>query len=463
MTDLTQSARAPHGFALHPLRETLYEELHSRPFQQIQAPARVTHLAVLCPESERVQQFVHLQALCEQLGAAVPTQDSSCFQQDFGDLRVRRETHMEFVAYTFIQLNTAGAAVPAGDATFARTALALLPPGWLDQLHGTVVGAFHVAFESSELEGKQLLPQAKRNFEGMRLIGSSPQQGDAHIWTSFRLHSDSFGRFLVYNRGMSPSQLGRLMQRLLEIETYRLLMLLGMPLARSIAPQLSVMDAGLADITRRLAGNADLDEAVILAELTAMAARVEDFRAQSTFRFSATRAYHELVLKRLEELNEDEVSGHLTLTEFITRRVTPAVRTCETVGRRLEDLSRRIDRVSDMMRTRVELSIQGQNRALLASMDRRSRIQLMMQHTVEGLSVAAISYYSVGLLKHIITAAYDAGVPLNKDLAVGLSVPLVLGTVWFVTRRIHKHFHELAREERSADAKRAAGKQAEKK
>ncbi len=462
MSDLAPSTFVSPGFDLHPLRESLYEELHSRPFQQIEAPARVTHLVVLCPESERGQQFRHLQALCAQLGAPEPAQDSSCFQRDFGALRVRRETHMEFVTYTFIHLNAADAALPDADEPFARTALALLPPGWLGQLHGCVVGAFHVAFEYSVLAGKQLLPQAKRNFEGMRLIGSSPQQGDAHIWTSFRLHSDGFGRFLVYNRGMSPSQLGRLMQRLLEIETYRLLMLLGMPLARSIAPELSVMDAGLADITRRLAANANLDEAVILAELTTMAARVEDFRAQSTFRFSATRAYHELVLKRLEELNEDEVSGHLTLTEFITRRVTPAVRTCDTVGRRLEDLSRRIDRVSDMMRTRVELSIQGQNRALLASMDRRSRIQLMMQHTVEGLSVAAISYYSVGLLKHIITAAYDAGVPLNKDLAVGMSVPLVLGAVWFVTRRIHKHFHELAREERSAEARRASGKQAEK-
>lgn len=457
MTDLIH-----HGLNMHPLRELLYEELHSRPFQQIKAPARVTHLAVLCPESERAQQFRHWQALCQLFEAPVPEQDSNCFQQDLGALRVRRETHMEFVAYTFIQLEESNPAAPDSDAAFNRPALSLLPPGWLDQLHGTVVGAFHIAFKYSELDAEQLLPQAKLNFEGMRLIGSSPQQGDALIWTSFRLHSDGFGRFLVYDRGMTPSQLGRLMQRLLEIETYRLLMLLGIPLARSIGPDLTVMDGDLADITQRLAGNSNLDEAVILAELTAMAARVEDFRARSTFRFSATRAYHELVLKRLEELNEDEVSGHLTLTEFVTRRVTPAVRTCETVDRRLEDLSRRIDRVSDMMRTRVELAIQGQNRALLASMDRRSRIQLLMQHTVEGLSVAAISYYSVGLLKHIITAAYDAGVPVDKDLAVGVSVPLVLFSVWFVTRRIHKHFHELAREERSVESQRAKGEKAEK-
>ncbi|NVK41767.1 MAG: DUF3422 domain-containing protein [Oceanospirillaceae bacterium] len=440
MTDLS----CP-GIRLHPLREQLYEELHSRPFQQIEAPARITHLAVLCSESEREAQFRHLQELCGLLGSEPPEEASSCFYRDFGDLRVRRETHMEFVSYTFTHPNG-----HASTDAFDETGLSTLPAGWLERLQGQVVGAFHLAVASSEGDAEQQLPEAKRHFEGMRLVGSSPQQGDAQIWTSFRLHSDGYGRFLIYNRRMTPSQLGRMMQRLVEVETYRLLALLGIPLARSIAPNLAEMDAGLASITRRLAGDGKVDEAEILGELTAMAARVEDFRARSTFRFSATHAYHELVLGRLKELREDEVTGHLSLTEFVTRRVTPAVRTCDTLGRRLEDLSRRIDRVSDMMRTRVELSIQDQNRALLASMDRRSKIQLMMQHTVEGLSVAAISYYAVGLLKYIVTALYEAGVPLHKDLTVGVAVPVAALTVWGVTRRIHKHFHALAREERAA-------------
>ncbi|GGO87450.1 membrane protein [Marinobacterium nitratireducens] len=440
MTDLSRT-----GIQLHPMRQQLYDELHSRPFQQIDTPARITHLAVLCGEEEREAQLEHLQELCALLGQDAPVEAGSCFYRDFGSLCVRRETHMEFVSYTFTHLPA-----DASADVFAETGVSALPDGWLDRLQGQVVGAFHLAVEASELDVQQQLSDAKQHFEGMRLVGSSPQQGDAHIWTSFRLHSDGFGRFLVCNRSMTPSQLGRLMQRLVEIETYRLLALLGIPMARDIAPNLAEMDAGLASITRRLAGNGGVDEAAILSELTDMAARVEDFRARSTFRFGATQAYHELILGRLRELREDEVSGHLSLTEFITRRVTPAVRTCETLGRRLEDLSRRIDRVSDMMRTRVELSIQDQNRALLASMDRRSKIQLMMQHTVEGLSVAAISYYAVGLLKHIITAAYEAGVPLDKDLTVGATVPLVVLTVWGVTRRIHKHFHALAREERSA-------------
>jgi len=436
---------------MHPLREDLYQELHSRPFQVIPAPARVTHLAVLCDAQQRQNQFKHIQQLAEHFGVEAPETDSVCYQQDFGHLRVRREKHMEFTTYTFVNFD-----VPPTGNPFDVSGLDPLPEGWLDQLEGQVVGAFHMALEDSRNQCELMLPMIKPYFDGMRLVGSSPQNGDARVWTTFQMHDDGFGRFLVYNKNMSESQLGRLTQRLMEIETYRLMTLLALPQARQCGPALAEMDSELAEITQRLSDNDDLDEKELLADLTDMAARVEDMRARSTFRFNATQAYHELVLTRLEELREDEVSGHLTITEFMTRRLTPAVRTCNAVGIRLEDLSRRIDRVSDMMRTRVELSIQAQNQDLLASMDRRSSIQLMMQHTVEGLSVAAISYYTVGLIKFILTAIYDYGIKFDKSLALGISVPIVVALVWLATRKIHRHFLELAKE--NADKERT-GKQ----
>ncbi len=276
-------------------------------------------------------------------------------------------------------------------------------------------------------------------------MGSSPQEGAARIWGTFKLHSDGFGRFMVQNHHMSNSQLGRLTQRLMEIETYRLMSLLALPVAREITPSLNDMDQKLAVITQALADNQDVDEQRLLGELSNIAARIEAFRAHSTFRFSATRAYHRLVLTRLEELREDELSGHLTMTEFMTRRLTPAVKTCEAVSERVEDLSRRVDRASDMMRTRVELAIQSQNQQLLSSMDRRSRIQLMMQHTVEGFSVVAISYYLIGLLKLGLDALYDSGVVFNKTLVLGIAIPVVMALVFLGIRLVHHHFIKMAR------------------
>ena len=432
------STRLEH-LDIHPLRDELYNELHSRPFQVLPTPARVTQMAILTTPDQRREQFRHLQELHRLLGYPVPEEEVGCFEQTFGTLKVRREMHMEFASYTFTNLAESSAD------PFTETGITPLPEGWLEQMAGTVIAAFHVDIRPSSHDASSDLAFVRQHFEGLRLVGSSPQEGAARIWGTFKLHSDGFGRFMVQNHHMSNSQLGRLTQRLMEIETYRLMSLLALPVAREITPSLNDMDQKLAIITQALADNQDVDEQRLLGELSNIAARIEAFRAHSTFRFSATRAYHRLVLTRLEELREDELSGHLTMTEFMTRRLTPAVKTCEAVSERVEDLSRRVDRASDMMRTRVELAIQSQNQQLLSSMDRRSRIQLMMQHTVEGFSVVAISYYLIGLLKLGLDALYDSGVVFNKTLVLGIAIPVVMALVFLGIRIVHHHFIKMAR------------------
>ena len=428
----------PAALDFHPLRADLYQELHSRPFQVLPPQARVTHIAVVTTPEQRQNQFKHLQNLHRMLGEPWPEEEVTCYEQTFDQLRIRREVHMEFTAYTFTNL------APSDAEPFEETGISALPHGWLKQLQGTVVAAFHIDVSPSSAHARDEPAFMRRHFEGMRLVGSSPQEGAARVLGTFQLHSDNFGRFMVINDSMSDSQLGRLVQRLMEIETYRLMSLLALPVARKITPALNDMDQQLATITQALADNESLDEQTILAKLTNIAAKIEAFRAHSTFRFSATKAYHQLVLTRLEELREDEVSGHLTITEFMTRRLTPAVKTCESVSVRLEDLSRRVDRASDMMRTRVELAIQSQNQELLSSMDRRSRIQLMMQHTVEGFSVVAISYYLIGLLSLGLSALAGAGYSINKPVALGIAIPVVLVTVFIAIRLIHHRFIRMA-------------------
>lgn len=425
---------------LHPLRAELYNELHSRPFHVLPCPAQVTHIALITTPEQRADQFRHWQDLHIMLGQPEPREDVSCYEATFGSLRIRREMHMEFASYTFINLGIGDDHQP-----FQDTGISSLPKGWLEKLTGTVVAAFHIDLQQASNGPETDLAQIRHWFEGERLVGSSPWEGKARVWGTFRLHSDGFGRFMVLNRDMSDSQLGRLTQRLMEIETYRLMSLLSLPLAREMTPSLNDMDQQLAVITQSLADNQDIDEREVLANLTNIAARIEAFRAHATFRFSATRAYHQLVLTRLEELREDELSGHLTITEFMTRRLTPAVETCESVKERLEDLSRRVDRASDMVRTRVELAIQSQNQQLLSSMDRRSKIQLMMQHTVEGFSVVVISYYLLALLKLALESADDAGFDVNTSLVLGIAIPVVLGLVFIGVRMIHHRFIRLAR------------------
>ena len=421
-------------FSTHPLRDSLYDELHARPFHIVTTPQQLSHLAFLAlpPELERAFELVC--DLCRRYSVDQPAPDAAFFQQDLGDFSVRWERHMEFYSLTFLLPRA------AGDEPFRNPVIDLLPGDWMASLPGQAVTAFHLVVGGEDLS---VTPEAlTRYFEGQWMVVSQPKGGKALLCTAFKLHTNGFGRFLIQHRGLSDYQTGRLVQRVIEIETYRLLAQLSLPLAKRIAPDLGKMDQQLVEMLGRLCRLEGTDETEtkrdLLQNLFLLSARLETYRAETNYRFAATRAYHDLVITRLKNIREEAVEGHLTVAEFMTRRLTPGLRTCEATQNRMEDLSRRIERAGDLMRTRVNLVLQEQNKSLLAAMDRRGRLQFRLQETLEGLSVAAISYYTVGLLSYILSGLPLERWRLNKSAVLAAMVPLVVVGVWWLIRRI-KH------------------------
>jgi uncharacterized membrane-anchored protein len=268
---------------------------------------------------------------------------------------------------------------------------------------------------------------------------SKARDDKAIIYTAFRLHGDGYGRFIIRNLGMTDIQIGRLTRRVIEIETYRLLAQLSLPLAKQIAPQLAEMDRSLADIlgiVPKLSGSEE--ERNMLQKLAQKEARLEKWRAETNRRFSGSRAYHKIVLQRLDGISESKVAGHPTISEFMNRRLSPALTTLESVQTWMDDLSNRIERASELLRTRVNLTLQEQNQCLLTSMDRRSQLQFRLQETVEGLSVVAISYYLVGLISYLLNGLPLKQWGLNKAAVLAATIPIVLFSTWWLIRRI-KH------------------------
>ena len=134
----------------------------------------------------------------------------------------------------------------------------------------------------------------------------------------------------------------------------------------------------------------------------------------------------------------------------MARRFTPAVATCQTVSQRLHDLSERVAQASGLLATRVGIARERQSQALLASMDRRAKLQLRLQQTVEGLSVAAITYYVAGLVGYLAKAAKAVGAPVNTDLVVGITIPLVAAVSLMAIRKARRRIHDAeAREART--------------
>jgi uncharacterized membrane-anchored protein len=419
----------------HPWRETLYEELHSRPSPLVEIPCAVSHLALQMSHDERPLELLHLGELCSRYGVDPPAVDASCLYQTFGDFELRWERHTEFSTYTFLR---AASTNPMRE----PPALDRVPADWLSNLPGRATAALHVAFQAAE--GPPEPSELERYFERLPLRGSVVRQGTAYLYSSFRLHSDGFARIVLRSPELTPLQAGRLLQRVLEIETYRMMALLALPVAREITPDVATMERELARINEALTeAEGRTDQQALLDELSNLAARVERLRSDTTYRFAATNAYFDLVRERNRELTEEKIPGLQPIHVFIKRRLAPGIRTCNAVRDRLEDLSRRISQTSGLLRARVELSIQGQNRELLASMNQRSAMQLRLQQAVEGLSVVAITYYLMGLLSYVWEGVAWAGWPWGKKATFAVAVPLVMLIAWRIIHGVKRRMHQL--------------------
>ncbi len=418
----------------HPQRVALADEVHARPPEPLPTPSRASYVAVLVDSDARDSELKHLQSLCRRHDVAGPAPEATHFRAQLGALRLKWERHGEFSGYTFVVEGLSAA-------PFRETAASALPAGWLAGVPGRTVAAVHAEVTPAGDEAPDALALAQR-FAGHTVVGSRIAEGAATLYTDFRLHDDGCSRVWVLNRALTQPQTGRVLQRLFEIEAYRVLALLALPIARRQAPRIAAIETSLATLTDQMARNdtAVVDQAdeKLLHELMRLAAEVESGIAASQFRFGACEAYHGLVLRRIAELRETRLPGLQTIDEFMSRRLAPAVATCANVSQRLKGLAERIGQTSALLATQVGIAREHQNQALLASMDRRAKLQLRLQQTVEGLSVAAIVYYVAGLIGYVAKAVRSAGARIDTDIAVGVSVPLVAALALWGMRRMRR-------------------------
>lgn len=409
-------------------RLVLNDEIHARPPVRLAGAQHVVYLAVRHGPGEREAHRRALGRLAQAAGAAVaPGVDHAVVTLGEG-LRFKWEGHAEFASYTFF-------AEGGGDLSPATV---LERAGWPDvafTLPGEVLVA--ISIDLRPFPG-DTPPPAAFETRSDTVIGGAVSDGRGWAYTDFRIREDGFTRFLVLNREMGLGQAGRIVQRLLEVETYRMMALLAFPVARKAAPEVSAMETELETIVERIAGATPEDEARLLDDLTRLAARIEHLQGATRFRFEAAEAYEAIVNRRLAELREVRIPGLSTLGEFLHRRFDPAMATCRSAARRIASLAARVTRASALLRTRVDIAREQQNQKLLEAMNRRGRLQLRLQQAVEGLSVVVITYYGVSLVGVLAKAAKAAGLGWNPDIVMGVAVPVVAAAVFGGVHRLRK-------------------------
>lgn len=408
------------GFPAHAQRAVALGEVHARPYPLVETPRLLIQLAFMTEGAATVDHMV-LGGLSRSLGIASPARDARHHVMPWGNGTLRWERHTEFSTYLW-------------EGPWPRNGnLVQHPFGHGFNPPGTVIDGVRLEIIKKDRNALTLISE----FDPASLCYSDVENGLASIITDFRQDGDGMTRILILDNGLSPARAGALSQRVIEIETYRTLAMLGLPLAQSLSPLIRGIEDRLAGLTDEMRDSTS-DSHKLLDELTALAAELEADTASSLYRFGASRAYNGIVLERLAALHEEPVAGYETWGAFIQRRMAPAMRTCRSVSERQENLSEKLARAATLLRTSVNVELERQNRDLLNSMDKRAQLQLRLQRTVEGLSIAAISYYIVGLFYYF-ARGIETYIPgMAASTLTAIFVPIAIIGMWFVIKSIRK-------------------------
>ncbi|MFT6674606.1 MAG: putative membrane-anchored protein [Sulfitobacter sp.] len=418
----------------HPQRYALSGELHARPFPSLSAPSTAVFLAIKqtsdAAKRDRSADLAHLTALLDHYGAPRPGPDATHYYGEMGKYWIKWEQHTEFVTYTvFADTLSARAFDPAEFDVF--------PEYWLDTTPGGRITSALLRLMPKPEDDREIADLLKGWFVPESLAVASVLDGAAVVASDFRIDPAGHLRIALFNdAGTGNRRTGRIVQRLCEIETYKAASMLGFAMVKDMAPQLNALDSRLSDLMAGMRG-ADAGAEATLHALLDISVELETLAVKSAFRLGATGAYQALVGQRISALREARFMGRQGFGEFMMRRYEPAMRTVLSTETRLKEMSARAIRASELLRTRVDVERSAQNQAILASMDRRADLQLRLQHTVEGLSVVAISYYAVSLCGYLLYPLTGL-LGISKGMLTALITLPVVGAVWWMVRRLRK-------------------------
>lgn len=420
MTDNTNSDNEIM-WSYHPDRQAAIDEVHARPASDLVTPAIVMHIAFTCDDNEMRQLFSDLVHVNTDI---IPRHATGAI----GNIETSIELHTEFTACTLIANNCSDLS------EIEQVYRSILSPHKIK-----ILSKCKIVIVSSAKDMAKQIPFGRRVYGGV--MRSTLQVQSTLIpddWNTIT--------YAILPEGNGTNELGRRIQRIYELETYRIMALIGLPVARRVSSKLTKLENLLNDLTSKLENNHLSDEISdqdLFQKLSHLSGQLDNLRSETRFRFSASKAYFDIVDARMKTLVEKEHGDLQTISGFLRSRLEPARATIISVENRQKTLTDDISRALALLRTRIDIELSQGNQALLKSLDGRHRQQLLLSQAVEGLSSIAITYYAVSLISYFLKAIDKSGqLPISSTVIVAALVPVILFTVWFAIRRLRIKLHK---------------------
>ena len=425
----------------HPIRRVLNDELHARKFNNFDGTGRFIRYVYFTQGDDKLL-MRHVNEMLVKLKLPEMAADVKFVRLEADGYAIRVERHTEFMSVSLIDIDeVSSASVPKG--AFDESAYPHLPFQLIRDLKHPLFHAMWLEISNSPAR-KPNAASMEKILQGRAVAGSQISSGGGQLYCSFDIDDADYSRMVLFNKSIAGHRMGRVIQRAIEMETYRLIALLSLPKVKQFSPVLDRIEENLRKASSALSKAHQINEASqsveeadkLLASLTSLAAELEQVYAETSYRFSAGNAYQEIVTARLFALSTQRLDGFQSIRGFLDKRMMPAMQSANAFSGRMERLSRRIAYAGQLQRSQTELALQKQNRDLLMSMNKRTSAQLRLQQTVEGLSIAAVTYYGVGLVGYFANGFPLADWGIDLIVLKTIAVPVIAFLVWRNIRHV---------------------------
>ena len=435
-----------------PGTEALLRTLHERPQlplgKWLQAPAHVHYKAFRMsdPPTQRPASRSEFQSLLGHFKIPAETTELrgnfgyGVKEAENGDrLIVIWQAHTEYYNYQLWHVpSQANGAVTFGSLTFPDYTFSVEPLG-------SVVCRLDILLTTGMLpprtELRGLMP-------GPVLYGSRIFTEQTGLVTSFTPDEQGRERYWV---SVGPSQgdssrLKDIVDAIVRIETYYHLLLMQKPLSSAAIDQVYKFEQVHLQqreiITSHIAHADPQTLQRWLNTLTQDLLKTNRMAGKLHFELSASLPYDRIVHSTLASLAEKSLESYRPISDYVLSGITGVSEGYQQLLKRIDTLRNGFEGIISIIRTRVDLIVEAQNLALLQSVDKTTKSQVLLQHTVEGLSVIVIAYYLAGLSGYVFKGLQEMGWLTNANLASAIFVPVAVGLAFAITTFSKKYLHK---------------------
>jgi uncharacterized membrane-anchored protein len=444
--------------------QALLKKLHERPHlplgEWLRAPAHVHYKAfrMADPPTQRAASRSEFQSLLDAF--KIPS-DTTVLREAFGygvkeagngdRLIVIWQAHTEYYNYQLWHLpSLATGEVRFGPLTFPDYQFPLSPLG-------SGVCRLDILLTAGSLPPRD---RVRALLPGPVVYGSRIFDNETSVVTSFTPDEGGRERYWVSVGGLHEhaSRLKDIVDAIVRIETYYHLLLMQKPLFSAAIDQVYKFEQvhlKQREIITTHIGHANSETLQRwLNSLTQDLLKTNRISGKLHFELSASLPYDKIVHTTLASLNESPMESYRPVSDYVLGGITGVAEGYQQLLRRIETLRGGFEGIISIIRTRVDLILQAQNLTLLQSVDKTTKSQAILQHTVEGLSVIVIAYYLAGLAGYIFKGLHEAGWMHNANIASAIFVPIGIGLAFVITTVSKKYLHKkLAAEHSPAPTK----------